>query len=144
MKLPITERRQIENEMIFRRGNEKVGIALDEIDAMHRRDGNLDLVRAEDMVLQFKCECSDENCTERIPIALSVYQKIHLDRDTFIIKLRHQVDAIEKVIFSESAYSVVRKNNSTSEPIGGLKVTTAKNAASISKVVSDNARKQVF
>ena len=45
MTIPITERRQIENEMIFRRGNEKVGIALDEIDAMHRRDGDLDLIR---------------------------------------------------------------------------------------------------
>lgn len=113
--------------MIFRRGNESVGIALDEIDAMHVRDGNLDLVRDEDMLLQFKCECSDENCNARIAIKLSVYQKIHLNRDSFIIKLKHQVNAIERVMFSEADYSVVRKNNSTSEPEGTLNITTINN-----------------
>lgn len=125
--MPIAERRQIENEMIFRRANEKVGIGLDEIDAMHVRDGDLDLVRIDDIVLHFKCECSDENCTARIPVKLSVYKKIHLNRDSFIIKLKHQVNAIEKVIFSDSEYSVVRKNNSTSDPTGELNITTIDN-----------------
>jgi hypothetical protein len=35
MEMPLSERRQIENEMIFRRVNEKIGDSLDSLDAMH-------------------------------------------------------------------------------------------------------------
>jgi hypothetical protein len=59
---------------------------------------------------------------------LSVYQKIHENRDAFIVKLKHQVNAIEKVILTEEAYSVVEKNNSTSEPGDTLNKTTINNS----------------
>lgn len=127
MDLPITEQRQIENEMIFRRANERVGDDLDELDSFHAEDGNPHLMRDEDLNLQFKCECSDENCDARIPIKLSLYQKLHIDRNSFIIKLKHQVEAIEEVILTESDYSVVKKNNSTAEPGSKLNVTTINN-----------------
>lgn len=128
MAMPLSERRQIENEMIFRRANEVVGDKLDEIDANHRDDGNPELVRNEDILLHFKCECSDENCDARIPIKLSVYQTIHENRDAFIIKLKHQVEAIEKVILTEDDYSVVEKNNSTAEPGKTLNTTAIDNS----------------
>lgn len=128
MDLPLSERRQIENEMIFRRANEVVGDGLDEVDANHRDDGNPELVRNEDVLLHFKCECSDENCETRIPIKLSVYQTIHENRDAFIIKLKHQVNAIEKVIITEDDYSVVEKNNSTPEPGDTLNKTSIDNS----------------
>ncbi len=116
MDMPIIERRQIENEMIFRRSNETVGISLNKLDAQHVTDGNPQLVRSDDPVLHFKCECSDENCSERIPLKLSTYQEKHLNRGSFIIKPSHQIKSIEKVILSESNYSVVEKNNYTDEP----------------------------
>ncbi len=125
--MPITERRQIENEMIFRRANEKISDNLDELDAMHIEDNNPHLIGDNDMVLAFKCECSDEKCDARIPVKLSVYQKIHLNRDSFIIKLKHQVEEIEKVIITESTYSVVQKNNSTKEPGDTLNITSINN-----------------
>ena len=128
MDLPIAERRQIENEMIFRRANEKVGDDLDALDSFHAEDGNHHLIRDADLDLQFKCECSDENCNARIPIKLSLYQKIHLDRDSFIIKLKHQVEAIEEVVLTETNYSVVKKNNSTPEPGNKLNPTTINNS----------------
>lgn len=128
MDMPLSERRQIENEMIFRRANEVVGDNLDEIDANHRNDGNPELVRNEDILLHFKCECSDEDCDARIPVTLSVYQKIHENRDAFIIKLKHQVEAIEKVILTEDDYSVVEKNNSTAEPGKYLNITNIDNS----------------
>jgi hypothetical protein len=128
MSLPIDERRQIENEMIFRRANEKVGTDLDEIDANHVKDGNPQLVRSDDILLRFKCECSDENCDARIPMRLSMYRQIHHNRDSFIVKLKHQVQAIEKVIFTGDDYSIVRKNNSTAEPGDILNVTTIDNS----------------
>ncbi len=62
MNLPIAEQRQIENEMIFRRANEKVGDDLDELDSFHIEDGDPHLVRDVDLLLQFKCECSDDIC----------------------------------------------------------------------------------
>lgn len=128
MNIPLNERRQIENEMIFRRANEKVGDGLDELDSFHAEDGNPDLIRDDDVDLHFKCECSDENCEARIPIKLSLYQKIHLNRDSFIIKIKHQVESIEEVIIKEANYSVVKKNNSTPEPGSKLNVTTINNS----------------
>lgn len=127
MDIPLSERRQIENEMIFRRVNEKVGDDLDSLDAMHIEDNDIHLIRNDDLLLHFKCECSDEDCDARIPIKLSDYRKIHENRDAFIIKLKHQVNAIEKVILTADNYSVVEKNNSTAEPGNTLNTTSINN-----------------
>jgi hypothetical protein len=127
MSISTAERRQIENEMIFRRMNEKVGDDLGELDAMHIEDGNPQLIRDEDILLRFKCECSDENCDTRVALKLSEYQEIHTDRDTFVIKVNHQVDPIEKIVRTEAEYSVVKKNNSTPEPGKDLNETIINN-----------------
>ncbi len=127
MDMPLSERRQIENEMIFRRANEKVGDDLDSLDALHIEDNDIHLIRNDDLLLHFKCECSDEDCDARIPIKLSDYRKIHENRDAFIIKLKHQVNEIEKVILTEDNYSVVEKNNSTAEPGETLNTTSINN-----------------
>lgn len=116
MKLPVEERKQIENEMLFRRVNEKIGFDLDQIDAQHIADGNPHLVRNDDFVLHFKCECSDEKCEVRVPLKLSRYKTIHLDRSAFLIKPNHEVKPIEKVIETHPTYCIVRKNNVTKEP----------------------------
>lgn len=126
--MPLSERRQIENEMIFRRANELVGDNLDELDEKHIDDGNPQLVRQKDLMLHFMCECSDENCKLRIPIKLSAYQTIHKNRDAFIIKPKHQVEAIEKVIQTGVGYNVVEKNNSTPEPGKLLNKTLVSNS----------------
>lgn len=128
MAISDAERKQIENEMIFRRMNEKVGIDFDAIDAMHVADGNPHLVRDIDLEIQFKCECSDEKCNTRIPVRLSIYREIHTDRNTFIVKKNHQVDQIEKVIREEDEYNVVKKYNSTLEPGDTLNDTKLNNS----------------
>lgn len=116
MSLPADERKQIENEMLFRRANEKVGADLDALDALHIAEGNHHLVSDKDLLLNFKCECSDENCQVRVPMKLSDYKEIHADRSTFVIKPHHEVKPIEKVLKATDTYSIVRKNNVTSEP----------------------------
>ena len=126
--MPVSERRQIENEMIFRRANEKIGDDLDELDAALIDEGHPELIRTADLLLHLECECSDEDCNARIPIKLSVYQTIHENRDAFIIKLKHQVEEIEKVINTEDDYSVVEKNNSTAEPGNTLNKTAVDNS----------------
>lgn len=125
--MPISERRQIENEMIFRRLNEAIGDKIENLDSLHIEDNNPHLIWDDTVLLNFKCECSDEDCDKRIPIKLSIYKKIHENRNAFIIKLKHQVQDIEKVILSEENYSVVEKNNSTAEPNDTLKQTTIDN-----------------
>ena len=128
MSILIAERRQIENEMIFRRMNEKVGDDLGALDAMYIEEGNVHLIRDEDLQLLFKCECSDENCDVRVPLRLSEYDSIHEDRDTFIVKSNHQVESIEKVIRKAEHFWVVKKNNSTPEPGTALNDTTIDNS----------------
>ena len=128
MSITHAERRQIENEMIFRRINEKVGDDLGALDAMHIEDGHIELISDEDLLLHFKCECSDENCEVRIPMQLSEYQEVHTYRDTFIVLPDHQVDPIEKVIRKTSIYNVVKKNNSTAEPSDEFNKTSIDNS----------------
>jgi hypothetical protein len=128
MNISNAERRQIENEMIFRRTNEKVVDGLAALDAMHVEDGHSDLVGDEDLLLRFRCECSDENCMERISMLLSEYKKIHTDRKSFVVLPNHQVDAIEEVIRVSPTYSVVRKDTTVPEPDGGLHKTDIDNS----------------
>jgi hypothetical protein len=127
MNISLAERRQIENEMIFRRTNEKVGDDLGVLDEMHIEEGNPDLVWDESLELHFKCECSDENCEIRIPMLLEDYKKIHIDRDTFMVVPGHQINVIEKVLEETADYNVVKKNNSTAEPSDVLNVTDINN-----------------
>ncbi len=127
MSITRTERHQIENEMIFRRANEKVAKQLAKLDAMHIEDGNDKLVNNEDFLLFFKCECSDEDCNERVKVLLSTYKEIHSDRDAFIVLPHHEIDKIESVIKRTKDYIVVKKNNTVPEPIHGLNETPSNN-----------------
>jgi hypothetical protein len=119
MGISSAERHQIENEMLFRRMNEKVGDDLGALDASYIDDKEIYLIRDDDVLINFKCECSDENCTVRIPLKLSEYQEIHENRDTFIVMPDHQVDPIEEVVSSGPNYNVVIKHNSTADPAAG-------------------------
>lgn len=130
MPISDAERRQIENEMIFRRVNEKVGDDLGALDAQFIEEGNLDLLSDSEVELHFICECSDEKCSARIPMLLSEYQELHEDRNTFIVMPHHQVDPIEKVIKRTPLYNVVKKNNSTGEPSDDLNITSISNYSS--------------
>lgn len=130
MNMSSAERHQIENEMLFRRMNEKVGDDLGALDASYIEDNEIYLIRDDDVLINFKCECSDENCSVRIPLKLSEYQSVHVDRNTFIVMPDHQVDPIEKVITANPKFNVVMKNNSTPDPIAGkiLNDTTIDNS----------------
>ena len=131
--ISVAEQRQIENEMIFRRMNENVGDDLGALDAMYIADDDIHMIRDENILLMFKCECSDENCENRVALKLSEYQEIHSNRNTFIVKTDHQVDPIEKVMVKKKAYNVVRKNNSTAEPNDTLKSTVIDNGQNIGR-----------
>ena len=127
VNISTAERRQIENEMIFRRMNEQVGDDLGALDAMHIEDNNTHLIRDANSLIHFKCECSDENCDARIAIKLEEYQNAHQNRSNFIVKPNHQVESIETIVSSQARYSIVKKNNSTPEPGKDLNDTIINN-----------------
>lgn len=114
--------------MIFRRANEKSGNDLAALDALHQKHHNGDLIRSEDLLLHFMCECSDENCRLRIPMKLSLYEKIHKSRDVFIALPGHQVDRIETVKKQTPTYIILKKNHTVAEPVDGLNNTPVNNA----------------
>lgn len=128
MKISDAERKQIENEMIFRRVNEAVIQNLVDMDAEHTKNNELHLLWDQTILLQFKCECSDEKCEIRIPLTMKDYNKIHKNRDTFIVKPNHQVDPIEKILRIENTYTVVKKNHRTAEPGDELNITSLNNS----------------
>ncbi len=114
-----SERRLIENEMIFRQANEQVTKSLSKLTKQFARNGNSDLSLGGDTKLFFICECSDENCDLRIGMSTDRYQSIHEQRDEYIIKPNHQVEAVEKVVKRYKEYWIVSKNNSIPESAVG-------------------------
>lgn len=104
-----SQKRQIENEVVFRKANEQIQKELDQLKELAKEDGAETLLPDENMELHFYCECSDENCRERIVMTLSKYKKLHQDRRQFIICPDHEVISLEKVVVTNSKFSVVEK-----------------------------------
>jgi hypothetical protein len=116
MSLSVPERRQVENEMIFRQANEAVTEGVLELDAKHVESSAPELAWDPATKLQFCCECADENCHDRISLTVAEYQKIHKDRKAFIVIPEHEVDAIEEVVSDKDDFLTVRKNAVIAEP----------------------------
>ncbi len=120
--------RLIENEAIFRRYNEKVFNGFKDLKDLAADDGNEDVtVGIEKMEFQFFCECSDENCKERIKMKMADYSAIHKNRNRFIVLPDHQVVAVEKIIKKNSTYSEVEKYKTPPANPNTLHKTDVKN-----------------
>lgn len=128
MSQSLSERRMAENEVIFRERNEYIQAAFDEIKRLAQEDDQEHMVKQDDLPLFFYCECSDEDCKQRISMRLSVYNKIHKDRDHFVIKPGHETNKIECIILQEDDYNVVEKFITPPPASGGLNETDLNNA----------------
>lgn len=104
-------RRLVENEVIFRERNERLQKNIDQLNAMAEEAGQADYAYKNDMdtPLYFYCECSDEKCTQRIPVKQDDYNEIHKNRKRFVIVNGHQVVAIESIIKETDDYTIVEK-----------------------------------
>lgn len=120
-------RRMAENEVIFRHRNERVQEGFDEIRRIAQEDNQEFEPHTDDSPLQFFCECADENCTQRIELKPSMYNKIHEKRDQFIIVCGHQVTAIEQLVTETPSYSVVKKYINPPENSDRLNTTPINN-----------------
>jgi hypothetical protein len=123
----LSQRRQAENEVIFRGINEKVSTELVAIKDTAEEEGLSDLVPEIDLPVLFYCECSDENCRLRISLKPSIYAELHKNRSQFIVLPGHEVPTIEKIIYKNENYLVVEKNIVPPKSDGNLNPTTISN-----------------
>lgn len=114
MPKPLSLRRLLENEVVFRRANEKVQ------KFMQQQNAEQD---AQPAALHFYCECSNEDCRERIVMTPARYAKLHDNRRHFIIKPGHGVANIEKIVKIAADYSVVEKHVTPPEKASRLHST---------------------
>ena len=63
----------------------------------------------EDLLLDFRCECSDPNCAERVPLTLKEYEKLHSNQARFVIAKNHEAPKVEKVRKQTKDFTIVEK-----------------------------------
>jgi hypothetical protein len=90
------EERLARNEMLFRDLNEQVELVATPLDADRG-------------TFEFFCECSNVDCTLRMPMTLAVYEEVRSDPTLFIVAPGHELPEIEEVVRRTGAYQLVRK-----------------------------------
>jgi hypothetical protein len=87
------ERRAM-NEALFRNVNERIAESA----------GGLGTRKT-----QFVCECSDPNCTERVPATPAEYERVRAKPTTFLLAPGHGQPDIEHVVSQRGRFHVVEK-----------------------------------
>lgn len=93
-----SERRLIENEVIFKSVNQNIKEFVSE-----RTGSRIKFIK-------FYCECSDLDCTARIKLTTDRYEELHKNKKCFVTVVGHETPEIEKVIAKENSYQAVEKN----------------------------------
>jgi hypothetical protein len=123
-----SNKKMIENEAVFRKQNEKVQKDFDKLKQIAKEDGQDNLAKEPETPLYFYCECSDENCRQRIQLDLAEHTKIHKNRRAFVVKPGHQVGNIERVVEERLDYNIVEKFTMPPESPGKLNPTAVNNS----------------
>ncbi|HLY86902.1 MAG TPA: hypothetical protein VKO84_10430 [Gaiellaceae bacterium] len=84
------------NESIFRQVNEQ-------IESLNHGFGQ-DL-----RTLTVICECANGDCTERIEITVSAYEKVRANPLRYIVIPGHELPEFESVVGCEAGYDIVEK-----------------------------------
>jgi hypothetical protein len=85
------------NEAIFRQVNEQI------------RDLNRDLPSGTG-TLTVICECGHSDCTERLELTVSSYERVRSDSRLYVIAPGHEIPAVERVIEQADGFDVVEKD----------------------------------
>jgi hypothetical protein len=89
------EERLAKNEVIFRDLNERIA--------------DIAAVQDDDHVYEFLCECSNTDCTRRLPLTLAVYEDVRKVATQFVVAPGHDLPEIEDVVSRRDGYQVVTK-----------------------------------
>jgi hypothetical protein len=102
-------RRLAENEVASRQRNREVEEGFDSIRALEHEEGHATFINRNDEPLHFHCECSADECNERIVIPPSEYNALHKVNNQFIVAPGHERADIERVIEKRSQYYIIEK-----------------------------------
>jgi hypothetical protein len=97
----LSERRLVENEMLFRSTNR-------EVQRRVKRDRHGD--EPDGVKLHFYCECSRFYCRDRIKLTVDEYEVATVNEKQFIVLPGHENMTVEKVVSRANGYVVVEKN----------------------------------
>lgn len=128
MTEPISNRRLAENEVVFRRMNEQIPESLEALKEAADSEGHGSVVSDIDTPIHFYCECSDENCRQRLVLRPSEYKEFHQNSSQFVIVPGHQVAAIERIIYNDEKIMVVEKFETPPQTATTLNPTSANNS----------------
>jgi hypothetical protein len=90
------EERLARNEVLFRDVNERI----EEQAARQGLDAH---------VFEFFCECSNLDCSRRLPMTLAAYEAVRADPTWFVVAPGHELPEIEHVLSRTADYQVVQK-----------------------------------
>ena len=96
--ISLSERRLVENEVIFKSVNKNIKEFVTET----RADIN--------KPIKFYCECSNTQCTERIKLTPDKYDEVHRNKRYFATLIGHEVPAVETVIAQDDGFQIVEKH----------------------------------
>jgi len=127
MAKSFSPRRLVENEVYFRQKNRSIETNLKKLKKMAKEEGQEHLFEELDDELAFYCECSDENCRERIVMKREEYDSIHKENDRFIVLPGHELISLEDIAESSEKYNVVIKKIDPPNSVSKLNITPVTN-----------------
>jgi hypothetical protein len=86
--------RRATTEALFRDVNERIAESAERFDASGT---------------EFVCECSDPNCTHRVPASLAEYERVREEPTTFLVVPGHEHADIERVVSDRGRFRIVEK-----------------------------------
>lgn len=116
-----------ENQVVFRKYNRRLQAWYSKYKQVARDENEPMTSQDEEKPFSFYCECSDENCQERIDLTPDTYNKIHRSSNAFTIVPGHEVPSIEDVVQETADYCVVKKHLKPPQNIARLNVTKINN-----------------
>jgi hypothetical protein len=93
--MALSVERAAKNQVLFREVNERIA--------------DLSAPALVDDVRLFVCECSHEDCIDALEISATEYEAVRQEGARFLIVPGHEIDAIERVVTSNSRFAVVEK-----------------------------------
>lgn len=96
----LTEERKAKNEVLFKKINEKVRRAEEDMLSKKERKSRL---------IDFVCECENMACIESIPLTLSQYTSLRKSKTQFFLRTGHQDPTIERVVKDMDYFLIVKK-----------------------------------
>lgn len=96
------EERLAHNEVLFRDVNERI----EQIAVPQGPDPH---------VFEFLCECSNVDCTLRLPMTLAAYEEVRSDSALFVVAPGHDRPEVEEVLRRTDAYQIVKKEGGAAQ-----------------------------